>query len=136
MAHLRIYTGGTPGLTDGTEVVPGANYIDASGLYPYTELIIPICLRCDAGFNATGVTITKGSNSSLQTYPFFMTTFSTLSSYQNFNSSGAMSLQLNFSTIGNSNIMFLLCLVTQSITGNPAPDIVDLFSISFTEVIV
>ena len=136
MAHLRVYTGGTPGLADGTEIEPGTNYIDASGLYPYTELVIPICLRCDPGFNATGVTITKGSNTSLQTYPFFMTTFSTLSAYQNFNSSGAMSLQLSFSTIGNSNIMFLLCLVTQSITGNPAPDIVDLFSISFTEVIV
>lgn len=136
MAHLRVYTGGTPGLADGTEIVPGTNYIDASGLYPYTELVIPICLRCDPGFNATGVAVTKGSNTSLQNFPFFSTTFSSLSAYQNFNSSGAMTLQLSFSTIGNTNIMFLLCLVTQSITGNPAPDIVDLFSVSFTEVIV
>ena len=136
MSHLRIYTGGTPGLTDGTEVVPGTSYIDASGLYPYTELIIPICLRCDAGFNATGVTITKGNNSSLQSYPFVSTTFSTLNAYQSYKTSGSMTSQLTLNTIGNTNIMFLLCLVTQGVAKSQENDIVDLFSISFTEVVL
>ena len=36
----------------------------------------------------------------------------------------------------NTNIMFLLCLVTQGVAKSQENDIVDLFSISFTEVVL
>ncbi|CUH96411.1 putative membrane protein [Propionispora sp. 2/2-37] len=139
MAHLRLYKRGTPGLTDGIELIPGTDLIDASGLYPripsghVSAAVMSLCLRCDVGFKATNVTISTVSSGITGVYANVYGPITTVAQWEGLsNMSNILNWSCSISTVLNVNIMFLLAVYAYS--GYPAVNQAgNLLNISFTE---
>lgn len=131
-AHLKFYLNGTPGGTDGTEIDPETTNLVSNGVnstaYPYGGSYLELCVRCDAGFNATSVNIKMADNSYNMWSGCYNCT--TLALYYT-TSLGSAVKEINITTVKNINMLFLV-FVSSATTANTA----SLFTVSFTEVAV
>jgi len=142
MAHLKLYLNGTPGGTDGEEltdstVIKGIMTNSQAGYQNYGGAIVPVCLRCEAGYRATNVVVRSITNVFCITCSYNNTSYFAINSLELFKT---LCENANFGSIGipsgttftveNTNVMILL-LVEACNTDTTA--LTDLFSVSYVE---
>ncbi len=144
MAHLNVYVNGTPGGTDGvlattdTLIADGIMFPSNFGSTGFT--VIPLCLRCDAGFSAQSVKITtpapqffcilRGTTTNTDIFTSAASMYSNTGWTANSFTNGSFYSGI---TVGNTNVTFL---VLASGNSTLTTGITDFFTLSFIEVAV
>jgi len=149
MAHLKLYLNGTPGGTDGEEltdstVIKGIMTNSQASRYTYGgkdtyygASVLPVCLRCDAGFKATNVILKSITNTYAllgyinSTMYFAIENLDTFKSVCETSSFGIGTIQSTMTfNVGNTNVMLILVIEAAS---TDTTNLVDLFSVSYVE---
>ena len=144
MPHLNVYVNGTPGGKDGVLATPDTLIADGlmfpSNLGVTGVTVVPLCLRCDEGFNAQSVKITtpapqffcilrgKNAGTDIFTSPAVMYSNTEWTANSFIGSSFGSGI-----TVGNTNIAFLMFAIGNSTL---TTGITDFFTLSFIEVAI